>query len=126
MDQEIPVKLEEWEEICLKCNGTGDWCNKNDTEHNYPEDIPCYLTYECSYSCVCQECKGTGKFDFIEKIVGKKSKSLDTTNLEKIWIDNVVKAIANKIDNEIINLYIATSSSDSLIEKNKRLYDYED
>lgn len=61
--------IEDWEEICDKCKGSGDWCGLHNIILN-PQD--CKLSLECSESCICPKCRGTGKLDFIEKIVGKK------------------------------------------------------
>jgi DnaJ-class molecular chaperone len=53
------MKLEEWEEACDKCKGLG--CKYE------------YLGNDNSFPVRCKKCNGTGKLDFIEKIVGKKT-----------------------------------------------------
>ena len=53
------IKLEEGEIICSKCNGSGE---------SYTD--PIYVEYFGNKSC--KKCKGKGKLDWIEVIVGKK------------------------------------------------------
>jgi DnaJ-class molecular chaperone len=57
---EAQVKLEEWEEKCDKCKGLG-------SKYEYLGN------YNSSFPERCTKCAGTGKLDFIEKIVGKKT-----------------------------------------------------
>lgn len=56
------MKLEEWEELCDKCKGLG--CKYE------------YLGNDNSFPKRCKKCGGTGKLDFIEKIVGKKTSNI--------------------------------------------------
>lgn len=58
------MKLEKWEEKCDQCNGKGWILAKNDPNS--------YLWIE-DEKIICPKCEGTGKLDFIEKIVGKKN-----------------------------------------------------
>lgn len=69
---------------CPDCHGTGD---------NITKIIP-----ESTIISTCRTCDGTGKLDWIEAIVGKKSKY-------KTILENLKNDVANKIDQELINLY---------------------
>ena len=52
--------LEEWEEWCSNCHGFG-FFGFHEPDKNRD-----------SFPKICPKCRGTGKFDFIEKITGKK------------------------------------------------------
>jgi len=54
------MKLKEWEDKCVECNGSGI---KDE------EDLS--LPYYCRR--VCQTCQGSGKLSWLEKIFGKNS-----------------------------------------------------
>ena len=67
------MKLEEWEEECNQCDGTGIWCNS--------DKCKCHEFLNCAYytegidlgiPCMCHKCKGTGKVDFIKQIIGQR------------------------------------------------------
>ena len=50
------MKLEEYEEICPRCQGQGLISNILSSAHGLP----------------CLKCRGTGKLDWLENIFGKK------------------------------------------------------
>ena len=69
---------------CPDCHGTGDETSR--------------LTPEAMIISTCRTCDGTGKLDWIEAIVGKKTKY-------KTIQDAVAKYMADKVDREIMSLY---------------------
>ena len=58
------MKLEKWETKCDLCKGKKKILSR-DNPHSY--------IYVGDSKITCSKCNGTGKLDFIEKIVGKKS-----------------------------------------------------
>jgi DnaJ-class molecular chaperone len=59
------LKLEEWEVVCNKCEGSGkSWI----------------------YTTPCTKCQGKGKVDWIENIVGKKYKSIGTSGSNDVFV----------------------------------------
>jgi len=60
LGREGKMKLEEGEVFCPKCNGGGSYPYK-------------FVKLEDPKYCRCNKCLGTGKLDWIEMCVGKKS-----------------------------------------------------
>ncbi len=89
------MNIEEWEEECDKCCGSGIWCNERNEECSFKSNITlasCYnVGNDWDNPCICPKCKGVGKIDFIEKIVGKKVEhyalSIPTSNISYIQPD---------------------------------------
>lgn len=113
------MDLEEWEEICDKCDGTGVWCNDKYSSCSYIDNIllsPCYnIGSKPSNPCICPKCQGVGKLDFIEKIVGKRSKfksfsiswNIETEEGSKLMCSKELakelsKELQIKVDEEIL------------------------
>ena len=69
---------------CPDCHGTGE----NITN----------IAIQSTIISTCRTCEGTGKLDWIEAIVGKKSK------YETI-LDEIKKHMVDKVDKELENLY---------------------
>ena len=64
------MKLEEWEEICPDCKGNGSddpciGCDKIDCTK---------CKYISTLISLCDRCNGTGKIDWLEKVMDKKRK----------------------------------------------------
>jgi DnaJ-class molecular chaperone len=57
------MKLEKWETKCDRCKGKKTILASED---------PNTYIWTLGKKVTCSKCKGTGKLDFIEKIVGKK------------------------------------------------------
>ena len=65
--------LEEWEEICPDCEGTGKACSGDcDEDKCYDNGVRL-----CIDSKRCVKCGGTGKLDWLEKIFGKKKTTFE-------------------------------------------------
>jgi DnaJ-class molecular chaperone len=56
------LTLNKGEEFCKTCRGEGMVVLRRD-----------YTSLKTSSSLVCKDCLGTGKIDWIEKVIGKKS-----------------------------------------------------
>lgn len=76
------IKLNPGEVLCDKCNGKGR------------------ITYSKHFSETCYKCKGVGKLDWIENIVGKTSSPNDL--LEDAFYKQMAKELADAIDSEIL------------------------
>ncbi len=65
--------LEKGELICKKCEGDGVWCNKFDKKFiNDDSDCNSGESELCEDVCLCMECKGSGKLDWVENVTGKQ------------------------------------------------------
>jgi len=88
-------KLEEYEEICSKCDGTGE------IDSIITDDDP---PIHFGISNICSKCDGTGKLDWLENIFGKKP-FWDTIIGQTICqnlLDKVSEQIAVDLDKQII------------------------
>lgn len=74
----VVLELEEGETICPECNGQGMKKIFNDRPTQFSSRI------------ACKKCLGDGKFDWVEKVMGKQSLSLEGKIIE---IDAKWKAI---------------------------------
>ena len=100
------MELEPGEVKCDKCDGTGEAGNNKIGDNQRYFIVPNH----------CDKCHGTGKLDWIENIVGKRSRTLNVdwtiewsineqlyeSNLEKNIVDQISKNIAKEIDKDIL------------------------
>ena len=73
------IKLEPGETVCEQCNGLSVYCRAllRHVSFDYCVNVKCYeRKVECTGMQYCSKCKGTGKFDWLEKIFGKKNESI--------------------------------------------------
>ncbi len=99
------MELEPGEVVCDQCKGTG-YPNNNEIDYNNK--------FYYNHLDVCDKCNGSGKLDWIENIVGKKSRTFNGdwtiigeqlygSNLEKDIFDQTSKNMAKEILEGIIN-----------------------
>lgn len=100
------AKIEEWEFRCEKCKGKGT----------------IILDTSNDYNPKCPECQGTGKLDWIENIVGKRSEDIQT--LMNRLSEEMAKHFADKIDKEIIESIEKEAEHDIKIKNGGNLFDY--
>jgi RecJ-like exonuclease len=101
------LHLEEWEMLCNKCNGSGDDPFSN------------------TFTTTCPKCRGAGKVDWLENILGKKrilrgTFSYDDTAYMKIpneIMDEMGKRIAEDIDKEILESILQSAEQTNKIMK---------
>lgn len=103
------MELKKGEVICSECNGQKDIENPHEIPKEKRKPYKVYIT-----RIVCPKCKGEGKLDWIENLIGKE-KTVTTASLEidiegtvgsdltnSIYAD-MTKEIAYDIDDKIIN-----------------------
>ncbi len=81
------VTLSEGEYSCEECDGTG---------------------FKPEFLSDCKKCEGTGKFDWIENIVGKKTSNispLDRINTKSMLLLYIKRTIYNKLENIVGNIH---------------------
>jgi len=106
------VILSEGEEYCEYCNGTGS-----------------YKDYDN-----CPKCLGTGKFDWIEKVIGKKERK-STSYLNQINVERMVsyvrKTIEDNLEETIFNENALEVAKHNIIQtldnlkNHRKIYDYQ-
>jgi DnaJ-class molecular chaperone len=81
-------KLKKGEIICDKCDGSGCIPKKQWTMVDYK-----HISYDWSYKC--DKCKGEGKLDWVENVVGKKPlpEEVERERLRKIFKSGKFKII---------------------------------
>jgi hypothetical protein len=84
LDKKVEIKDHEF--ICTRCNGTGR--------------VDAWKAGDYTIEPHCPDCGGDGKFDWIERIMGKKKDSW-WSKLD-LWAAEAAQRMANEIDKEII------------------------
>ena len=105
------LHLEEWEMLCNECNGSGDDPSSK------------------TFTTVCPKCRGTGKVDWLENILGKKRilratfshddmvDSMSYMRIPSETLDEMAKQIAEEIDKEIIESILQSAEQTNKIMK---------
>ncbi len=80
------MKLKKGEILCDKCYGAGCVSKKKHTMVDLD-----HIEYDWSYKC--DKCKGTGKLDWVENVVGKKPlpEEVERERLRQIFINDCVE-----------------------------------
>jgi len=90
------AKLGPGESHCPDCGGSGIFKIDDQRDHNKIGIVDHIL---------CDKCLGTGKLDWVEKIVGKEEKK----NILEVYNEELklkVKELSDKIDEDIKNMYL--------------------
>ena len=85
------IELYEGEEVCVECDGVG-------MKLIFEDDLWSYIGRK-----MCNKCLGDGKFDWIEKIMGKPPRSYSTTSSggvsSRSWSSSSYSENKKKFDN---------------------------
>ena len=100
------MKLKDGEIICPECKGTGRESESTISAAGYE------MTFEC------KKCQGDGKFDWVERVMGKTPRPFD---METIYA-TMAKQIADDI--EILSKIIEESKVEEKKEKKEELNDH--
>lgn len=99
------MTLESGYVVCDKCGGSGY--------------VPVNLVDEYQHQRSCSKCRGTGKLDWVENIIGKRSSFHNAPTAtfmmntgtdipqphHKNLIDSIAKKMSDEIDKRILGLY---------------------
>ncbi|MCK5603325.1 hypothetical protein KAR91_15685 [Candidatus Pacearchaeota archaeon] len=106
MGKKTKSKLKDHEVMCPECKGTGKL--KSWTSGNFE------ITPECS------KCLGEGKFDWIERIMGKPRRIYQEFDLSEEVVRVMAKELSDDIDKEILESICMEASYNSLEQNKKR------
>jgi len=126
-DEKENIHLQKNEIICPDCKGHGFLLNSTPIPVNFNLENSYIKTTPIPYRYACNKCKGEGKLDWLENLVGKEGDALLPE-----YIDTL-KLIKNKLSQVIGQLYtnneISKIKSDIIyfldsLKYSSKIYDY--